>query len=220
MFAKVMYKPSIVFAGVTIFEPATAITNFVLSVFCLAFFLKLRKSNAKIWPYFFLLMSSGSFIGAFGHSLFSDNNNIIQHISRINGVIAVFVASWGSIILLQNKVAINFLKAFVIIQFSIALSKILMVNDFSIVKLNSILGLGIIVGGIHLYLAISSGCKGSIYMLTGILINAGTAILHALKISINKWFNYNDISHIVLIVGFYFMALGVSKLKKYDTITI
>ena len=85
--------------------------------------------------------------------------------------------------------------------------------EFWVVKWDAILGLGVIVGGINIFYAIG-GNKGSLLVLVGVIINAFTAYIHSNKISISKWFNHNDIGHIMLILGFYFMAKGAIKLQE------
>jgi hypothetical protein len=95
----------------------------------------------------------------------------------------------------------------------VALVCIAIYYEFWVVKWDAILGLGIIVGGIHIFYAIG-GNKGSLLVLVGVIINAFTAYIHSNKISISKWFNHNDIGHIMLILGFYFMAKGAIKLQE------
>lgn len=100
------------------------------------------------------------------------------------------------------------------IQLLVAMIFILKYNEFWIVKKDAIFGLGLIVGGINIFLAIK-GNKASLLILGGIIVNAFTAYIHSNKIYISKWFNHNDISHIILLIGFYLMAKGASKLQEY-----
>lgn len=77
-------------------------------------------------------------------------------------------------------------------------------------KLNAITGLALFVGGVNILLAI----KGNIFISVGLIIYAISAYLHSNKISISKWFNHNDISHVIMIFDFYFIAKRDIKLHE------
>lgn len=211
-----MDQPSIHLFGYLFHEPVTAITNFILCACCLFFGFKVGKSHARYWSYFFYAVAVATFFAAFGHSLYIDKNNILQLISRSANITAVCLASIASILYLRNKNVKLFLYLITIIQFSIAIVYIIMLNRFWIVKWDAIIGLGLLVGGVNIFLA-SKGNKGSVIILKGIVITSLTAIIHSNKISISKWFNYNDISHVILFIGFYIIAQGAVKLQEYAT---
>ncbi len=208
-----MIQPSITLYGFIIYEPVTAFTNLILSGCCFIYGLKVGKSHAKYWAAFFYVVALAAFFAAFGHGLFVNKNNILQLISRGTNITAVYIASIASVILINNEKIKNFLNVFSLIQLLVALVCIAIYYEFWVVKWDAILGLGVIVGGIHIFYA-SGGNKGSLLVLAGVIINAFTAYIHSNKISISKWFNHNDIGHIMLILGFYFMAKGAIKLQE------
>jgi hypothetical protein len=208
-----MLQPSITFSGFVIHEPVTVLTDLLLCVACVHYFIIVRKSRANYWPYFFGCMVLTPLIGAFGHALYTDKNNILQLISRSWGIVSVFFASLGSITMIQKSVVTRFLNWFAFLQVVTALSLLVWLNQFWIVKVNSTLGLGILVGGTQVYLKSKSN-PGSNYILIGIGINALAGLVHNLEFSISKWFNYNDLGHFILIVGLYFIAKGVIQFQK------
>lgn len=208
-----MIQPSISFYGFTIYEPVTAFTNFILSGYCFAFGLNVGKSHAKYWAAFFYVVALAAFFAAFGHGLFINKNNSFQLISRCTNIFAVYIASIATILLIKNKKLTYLLNVFSLVQMLVALVCIAIYYEFWVVKWDAILGLGVIVGGVNIFFA-SKGNKGSRIILVGVLINALTAYIHSNKISIIIWFNHNDIGHIMLIIGFYFMAKGAIKLQE------
>ena len=212
-----MQQPSIYFSGFTLHEPVTSITNLLLSLFCLAMYFKVGKSHAKYWPLFFASLSFATFFGALGHGLYLDKNNILQLICRIFGIVSVLCASVASIYYLRNRKMKLFLNSFAVIQFFTALILIILFNTFTIVKWNGVIGMGLIVAGINFYLT-KKGDNGSIYIFAGVIINAIAGIFHSLNISFSKWFNHNDFSHVIILIGFYCMAIGAVRLQHYATV--
>ena len=208
-----MLQPSITFSGFVIHEPVTVLTDLLLCVACVHYFIIVRKSRANYWPYFFGCMVLTPLIGAFGHALYTDKNNILQLISRCWGIVSIFFASIGSIAMIQKSVYTRFLNWFAILQVVSALCFLILLNQFWIVKVNSTLGLGILVGGTQIYLKSKSN-PGSNFILLGIGINALAGIVLNLEFSISKWFNHNDLGHFILIVGLYFIAKGVIQIQK------
>lgn len=183
-----MYQPSIYLFSYLIQEPVTVFTDIILCCSCIMFGLNVGKSYAKKWSYFLYKITIASFFCAFGHDRYLYKNNILQLISHSTNIIAVYVATLASLTLFQY----NNLKL------------------FWEVKLNAITGLALFVGGVNILLAI----KGNIFISVGLIIYAISAYLHSNKISISKWFNHNDISHVIMIFDFYFIAKRYIKLHE------
>lgn len=215
-----MDQPSIYPFGFPFHEPVTSLTNLILCFSCFYFGNNVGKSHAnKYWSYFFYTLAFSTGFAALGHGLYVDKNNILQLISRSANIIAVCLASLGSILYLKNKNLILLLTIISMIQLLVSIIFIIRYNEFWIVKRDAIFGLGLIVGGVNLSLAIK-GNKASLLILGGIIVSAFTAYIHTNKIYISKWFNHNDISHLILLIGFYLMAKGASKLHEYATTQI
>ena len=203
-----MQQPSITFWGFILHEPATVLTDLILSVACLIFFYKVRKIHATYWSVFFVLMSLATFLGAMGHGLFTDKNNYVQWFSRLIGIVSIYFASIASIHLLDSIRLKKFLFGFALAELIMALVLILLFNNFRVVKFNGTLGMGFLVGGIHLSRAFS-GRRGSAMIVGGILINALAGLVHRYQISPDKWFNYNDLGHVIMLSGLYVISRGV-----------
>jgi len=207
-------QTSITLFGFILHEPVTVLTDLIWCAGCVLFSYKVSKYNVKYWPLFFASMALATFFGALGHGLFADKNNMFQMISRLGGVISVYVASIASLFLLTKSRGILFLYIFSFIQVSTAILLVIMYNEFWVVKLNGTIGVGVLVAGIHFSLSLK-GSKGSIYILSGIILNSITWFIHKYEISPSYWFNHNDLSHIILLFGFYLMAHGAIQLPDY-----
>ncbi len=209
-----MDQPSIHFFGYIIHEPTTSLTNLILSLFFMAYSMALYNSGAKNMAAFFSFLTLSTFFAALGHGLYVDKNNLLQFISRTFNIAGIFIFSLYSISRLQ-KPSVRFgLKMLVLAQFVAALILILTFNRFWVVKWDALIGLGGMCLAIHLAL-VRNATDGNAYIIYGLLINACSAFIFSQKISINKWFNHNDISHVILLIGFSFVAFGAQKIQDY-----
>lgn len=202
-----MLQPSISFSGFILHEPVTVLTDLILSGFCMFLSFKTGKSHAKFWSAFFLTMSFATLIGALGHGLYIDKNNILQWISRTAGIVSVF---WGEIasamMLLKNRIR-SILVILISLQLTVAIAFILQRNEFKVVVTNGTIGFGVIVAVIQIYL-ILKGHLGSKYILGGIAVNAVAGLIHKFQVAPSKWFNHNDLGHVIMILGLYLIARG------------
>jgi len=210
-----MLQPSITFSGFTLHEPVTVLTDLILSGFCLYLSIKTGKSYAKFWSAFFLSMSFATFIGALGHGLYIDKNNILQWISRTAGIVSVFWGEIASVMMLIKSRFRSILVAFVSLQLAVALAFILQRNEFKVVVTNGSIGFGVIVALIQIYL-IRKGRIGSQYILSGIAVNAVAGLIHKFHIAPSKWFNHNDLGHVILIFGLYLIAKGALYFQLHE----
>jgi len=211
-----MQQPSVYLGGFLIHEPVTVLTNLMLCAVCFSLAVQLYKSHAKYWVMFFGLLSFAAFFGSLGHGLYLDKNNVLQMISRIAISIAVFAGCIASIDHLKNINLKKFLTVFSFFQISAVIVLIMVFNDFLIVKWNGILGIGVIMGSIHTYL-LMNGNRGSRFVIIGIVLNSMAGLIHRFHVSPNKWFNHNDLGHMVVMAGFYLMAIGAMRLENYAT---
>ncbi|MCB9252837.1 MAG: hypothetical protein H6605_10245 [Flavobacteriales bacterium] len=208
-----MQQTSIDLSVFRLYEPMTFITDIVLSAYCIYLLFKIRKYRAKIWPVFFLSMAFATFLGAFGHGLYEYKNNVLQHTSRMFGVLSVYCGMLASAIYLVNKRLRSAIMLLASIQFLTAFTMLLQKNDFRLVSVNATLGFGVVVAGIHIYLLLNKG-TGSGFVLLGVAINAIAGLIHRFQISPGKWFNHNDLGHVFMLFGLYFISRGIIHLQE------
>jgi hypothetical protein len=201
--------------GQTVYFPVTVLTNVLLGVVCIFQYNMLKKRKVKWWPLFFLFLGVSTFFAAYGHGYSMDLRNPFLFVSRIFSIVSVFFAVTGSIHYLPKRRVNSFLIGFALIKAAIFIIWLILDNTFFPVKYHAILGLGLMVTGVHLYRIKGKLGEGNGWILLGIVVISLAAVVHGLKISLSDdWFNYNDISHLVMILGLVCMVRGI-KMFKY-----
>lgn len=108
----------------------------------------------------------------------------------------------------QNKTGqkkyINYL---VITWIIILLVVTLLQNNFLLIKIHAgiVLTYSLV---IHL-ISYKKGGKGSSYVAGGIIVSFLSIVTHSLKLSVSEWFNYKDISHVIMLISLMLMYKGV-----------
>lgn len=211
----IKYSTEIDVAGLVVRDPVTALTNVLIFVTALWWFLHLKKHSgsyvhSRFWARFTLGIGSASFIGAIVHgfSFYTDEDQhliawllmcIIQGIGVSMAQVAVFATAsprWR-------------IGLFVVtgLQFLAFVAGMLLVQSYEIAKFHVALGLLPIL--IAYALQGLRGDKGKTWIALGILISALTAVVHTFKLSFSVWFNYNDIAHLLIISSIILIGNGV-----------
>ena len=202
--------PSILVSDIIVYEPVTLLTDFLLTFFCVLFFNKVRKFDAMVWSLFFIFMAVSTFFGGIGHGFFSDKNNQWMLASRISGIITIYLISMTTISKLTHEGLRKFLNIIILIQGIIAIALLWISNDFFIVRINGTIGIGLLVTALQIYFY-RRGERGAGFILAGILVNSLTWLVYSYDLSYGKWITQNDISHLIMVVGLYFFALGAIR---------
>jgi len=92
-------------------------------------------------------------------------------------------------------------------------------NNFLSVKING--GIAVIISLITHFQTYREGLPGSGYISFGFAFSLLSIIVHSTQFSISEWFNYKDISHVIMNISLYFIFLGVTrKLGSKESIQI
>lgn len=209
-----MTQPSITYSGFTLHEPVTVLTDLMLSAVGFYYSIKTRKSHAKLWSVFFLILSLATLAGALGHGLYTGKDNGFQLTARCLGLASVMIAEMAALRFDFMKPYSKLLQTLFIFQFLTALTLLLRTHSFRIVAVNGTIGMGIIVSAIHL-IAWRKDITGSNLILLGILINAIAGIVHKFALAPHIWFNHNDLAHVLMIFGLMAFAKGAQQLQQY-----
>jgi len=196
--------------GVRIYEPMTVLTNFILAGMCFFYFKQLKLSHGN-WALFFLFLGLSTFCGAIGHGYSQDINNPVKFLSRIFAIFSVVFGGAASISSLNNPKSRKILLGLLTVQSLAFLIWLIAANSFVAVKYNSILGLGVIVLGIHIYHYAKNQVSKDFLIALGIIINASAAIINTYKLGLSPNFTYHDVGHVVLMIGIFFMYRGISQ---------
>ena len=207
--------------GLTITEPFTWLTNWAVAAFSfyfghMLFHSKNNDRQTKYWSIFFLCMGLASMTGGTAHGFINYVGINFHYAAWVFTGIAVYGAQLASLEVIKDARIYAPLRWFVIIELVAMIISVLFFQSFESVRVNSALGLLGIVLPIQLYGYKFLGMRRNGIIALGILSNIAPGIIHAIKFSYNRWFNFNDISHVVMIGCFYIMYLGAKKTAIKD----
>lgn len=208
-----MNVPSIDILGIHITEPFTWLTNWLVAAFVFGYghFLfhdKQADNTQKFWSIFFVFIGLASLTGGTAHGFITYVGRNFHYAAWILTGVAVFAAEMATLQLLENERMKSFLRFFVYAQLLIMSSTVIYLHNFNSVRINSALGLMGIIVPISVWHYKKYKDKRSILIILGIFSNLLPGFIHAFKISYNQWFNFNDISHILMIGCFYILYRG------------
>lgn len=211
-----MNVPSIELFGLHVTEPFTWITNWLVAAFCfgfghLLFHNKLADATQKFWSIFFFFIGIASITGGTAHGFITYVGPNFHFAAWIFTGIAIFAAEMASIQLIENERVKTLIRYFVYAQLMVMVASVMFFHNFNSVRINSALGLVGVVMPISFTHYKKHKDKRSALIMLGIIANLIPGAVHAFKISYNEWFNFNDISHILMIFCFFILYRGAGK---------
>lgn len=176
------------------------------------FHAKSGDKQAKYWSMFFVFMGIASMTGGTAHGFINYVGNNFHLAAWIFTGIAVFGAQLSALEIVKDARVYAPLKWFIIIEVLVMSASVIIYQNFESVRINSALGLVGIVLPIQLYGYRFLGMRRNGIIAIGIISNVVPALIAVNKYSYNRWFNFNDVSHIVMIGCFYIIYLGAKKI--------
>jgi len=212
----------ITFAGLTIGEPVTSLTDIVLAVISFTFFARIKnRLNESFfnnsWRMFFLFIGISTSIGAFAHAL--NGTDAIRWSAALFMAMTVF-SSFAVFFALKATIRFTNLPLFArkgLNTTNYSLLVIFMIytlttNNFEIFKMHAAAGLLLIF--ITHAIAWRRSHTGSGWIMAGMGISFFTVLVHTKQFSISPWFNYKDISHVIMMVSLVMIYNGVYMMSE------
>jgi len=216
------------FNGLIIQEPNALITDLLMGSMSIFFALRLRKQKSKhaflkYWYYFFLTFGIGSVCGGFAHAFFLYTGPQGKFPTWISAILSAYFIE-KAMIKSANKLNRNNILG------KIAFTKMILVFlvvitvisteayqkehtiGFIPIAINTLIGVFISVASISLY-NMKQGYVNFKYLLFGVLVMLPSFFIFLLKINPIQWFDKNDLSHIIILIGIYFFYIGLKKLN-------
>jgi hypothetical protein len=204
--------------GFPVFEPMILLTNLVLFILSIIFFQTLASYSVKYGKQmgaFILLLGVSSLFGAIAHAIHYQLGrlffNAVFFLMNASSLFSVYYCFRAAIDYTgregRNRKPYYFaVMAWIIIMLSVCL----IFKDFLLIKIHA--GLVLIYSLIaHLWAKRNKNEKGNGLVTLGFLLSFLPILVHSLKISVNEWFNYKDISHVIMIVSLSIIYLGAKK---------
>jgi hypothetical protein len=198
--------------SLTLQEPMALITNWMMSLFSLYAFFKLKKTNFEevvLWRKFFFWFTITSFFGGLGHLFFQQLGVPGKYPNWITSVLAGFYAGFAMLFNFKS----NFLKSFLIIKGISLLLLSILFQKFIFIAVDAILTYIIYCGiiGYKLTKSISLDYK---FMYLGVLVCIPSVFIFLLQLNPHKWLNKDDLSHLLMLFCLIFFYLGANARSK------
>ena len=202
--------------GAIIFEPVTILTNSLIGIYSTFLFLKLQyfKHNyARQWAWFILFIGLGSLFGSIAHGTHYQLGvtffKTIFYLMNAMSLISVYFCFRAAFTYytFSKQTYKKGVIYFVIAWISVLLIYTLIRNDFLIIKIHA--GIVLIYSLIIHYIFYRKHDKGSGFIVLGIIVSFLSIIVHTLKFSISEYFNYKDISHVIIVISLFIMYKGI-----------
>lgn len=201
--------------GYQIFEPLVFVSNSILFSVTLFSYLRLKvlaHDYAKHMALFFVFVGTSSLFGAVCHMVhynlgetFFDIFFFIMNALNLLSIYYCFRAAHFFVVEKRPRAQkiVNFVTAWIVILLVYSLIN----NSFLLIKLHA--GLVLLYSLIVHFIAARDRTEtGSRVVVTGILISFTSFIIHSKKISFHEWFNYKDISHVIIIISLIIIYKG------------
>jgi hypothetical protein len=206
-------------------EPVTAVSDLLLSAFCISrviVFQKYRSPDSALsfWQLFFLLMGVSSSVGVIVHGLRFYQSETVHYntwmgMSVISGIAIYFAQMATSRSILRESKNGTLLRIIAQVQVVLFLILMILFRNYNVVKIQVAAGM-VPVMIIHFY-AFRKGMIGSAWLATGIAVSFFSAVVHTLKLSIDdRWFNFNDVSHVFIGTSFALISYGIIIRQKAE----
>lgn len=216
-------QPSIYISTIRIDEPINTLTDLIVSAVCFISFYQLTKSNLQgrtqlYFRLYFLLLGLATLLGGIiGHGFLYAFSFAWKLPGWIISMLSVAFIERSSIEHAKSLVMPRVGKVFLVLNV-IELITIMTVTiytlNFEWVEFHSGYGLLAVVLPFHAYTHFKTRDRGSYIILIGVAIACVAALVFMNKISIDKWFNYIDISHTLMAVAAYVFYRGARNLNK------
>jgi hypothetical protein len=204
--------------GFALTEPITAVSDFLLTLLCLAICRKLqpfRKQEpaAAFWQYFFIGMGLSVLTGVVVHGFRqyqseAEHYNTWMGMNVITGCSVYFAQIATALSVLKGGKGEKRMRTLATVQFVVYLACISLFHSFNAVKIQ--IAAGMIPVMVLNIIDSRKGAKGGAWLATGIGLSFFSAVCHTLKFSISeRWFNYNDISHLFIASSFIGIYIGI-----------
>ena len=214
-------------------EPITTLTDFLVALVCWAafyFFSRQKRNESPSFPWFkkyFLIFAIGMTSAAWlGHGLQAYVSQNFKVIGWACGATGLMFLQIGSLKLIENRLSERLkvmLPRWFNLQWLTAISLMFyflssgMETAFKVTQINSVLVLWGFVLPIHLISYYREKNKASKIVIIALLYSLVPGIVYSNKLSFSKWFNYHDISHVLMAIFMTLMFLGLYQLVKSNS---
>lgn len=215
------------FAGLHLLEPNAAIGDALIVLVSFYCYYRIHKKHPfyKNWSLFYLFLGSSFLTGGLGHLLFNYFGLFGKSFSWLLGVVATFYVEQAMLVFWPKEhqrirfKQVSRIKTGAFLALEIMMLVTLKADQDPALGLllptvNSILGMGLCLGGLAYYYQRNIH-RDFRFFWYGTLILLPNAAIQGLKLNLDRWFDRNDLSHVLLLFGLIIYYVGLKKLTKF-----
>lgn len=218
-------QPSIELLGIRIDEPVNCATDLLVTAACWYAWYQLRKAGSSqksiiLMKYYFLIMGLATLLGGtLGHAFKYALTPEWKLPGWVVSMFAVMLIERAAIEytrpLMKRRIGkfflgLNFIELLVLLTLAVVLL------EFNFVLGHSVYGLGVVVGGFHLYSYLKTKSDASRQILIAVLIAGFGALFYVNQWGVSVWFNHLDIGHTTMAIGTWFFYKGSLKMADRE----
>ncbi len=209
-------QPSIEILGLTIQEPVTSFTDLIVAAVCYYAFFHLHGGKSKersvfYFKYFFLTMAISTTLGGLiGHAFLYAFGFAWKFPGWVVGMCSVAFMERAAIMQARSTMHEKLSRFFAIlniIELGIFIFIAFYTLNFLYVEIHAFYGL-LVVFLFEFFIYRKTRSQSSKIIMWGIAASGMAAVVHIAKFSIHTWFNYFDLSHVLMAVGAYLFYRG------------
>jgi hypothetical protein len=219
----VLSQPSVSLFGIRIDEPMNTLTDLIVSAVCLFAFYQLtnKKFSGRTHFYFrmyFLLLGAATlFGGIIGHGFLYVFSYAWKLPGWIVSMLSVAFIERSSIQYARPHIDPRIGKFFLvlnIVELLTVMSITIYTLNFKWVEFHSGYGLLAVVLPFHGFVYYKTRDRGSFIILFAVMVACIAALIFMNHVSLHTWFNYIDISHILMAIAAFIFYRGTLLLKR------
>ncbi|MEO1448401.1 MAG: hypothetical protein AAFV07_02675 [Bacteroidota bacterium] len=212
-------------AGIVILEPVTSLTDLLTASVCFFAYWQLRKFQPSHWPtkalrYYFLCMGGAVGISAvIGHAFLYALTPNWKMLGWTCSGLSIFFIGRSSILRLQevfpDKI-LHIVTLWPVVQYVIFMVAIIWpeTRSFDTVKLNATLGMTLIAIPLQYIIWYKTRHPGHLRFAVGLSMGIFPAIVFNNQITLHTWFNYHDLSHVLMAISMFVQFTGVRMIHN------
>ena len=219
--------PHVEWFGVTILEPTTVLTNLVMAAACFYAYRDLKKKKLTTTrtqlfiSYFFLLIGIATITGGvIGHAFL--------YVTGLYGKIPGWYIGMAGIAVFEraaiahgspymNKKVGQFFSVLNYVEILTFMTLSIIKVNFLFVMMHCFYGLFIVVFCFEAFVYRKTKDPSFKYTAIATVFGFLAVFCHLFKLSINKWFNYNDISHLAMTAAVIFYYKAALRIRVYQS---
>lgn len=203
-------------------EPVATLTDLLVAGVCLYAFVKLHKRRSReksviYFKYFFLCMAVSTTLGGIiGHGFlyaFGFAWKLPGWVVGMSSVAFMERAAIKQARSAMHKGVNTFLAYMNIIELAAFIFIAFYTLNFFYVEVHAAYGL-MVVFFLEAVVYVKKKDKQSRYILFAVFVSALAAFVHIAKLSPHTWFNYIDLSHVLMAAGSYLFYRGADKQRE------